>query len=91
VKTSPARTIDSLKQLPHPREMSVASMRVELIDLLSVLFPDKTWPKRVAAREVAEWTIETLPRAIEAWPDRGRPHAQRALHLAEVIRQRSRR
>jgi hypothetical protein len=70
---------------PHPRDMSVASMRVELLELLAVLFPEKRWRKRVAARRIADYTIKNLPDAIRARPNRGRPHAGRAMHLATAI------
>jgi hypothetical protein len=65
-------------------------MRAELLDLLSALFPDKTWPKRVAAQQAADFTLETLPSSIKTRPDRGRPHAQQALHLTDVTNQRRR-
>jgi hypothetical protein len=65
--------------------MSVASMRVELLELLAVLFPEKRWRKRVAASRVADFTIKKLPDAVKARPSRGRPYAGRALHLATAI------
>jgi len=65
-------------------------MRTELLELLSALFPEKTWPKRVPARRIAEFTLETLPTAIKTRQDRGRPYAQRALRLTEVIERRRR-
>jgi hypothetical protein len=71
--------------------MSVALMRDELLDLLGWLTPDKTWPKRVAAHDIAAFTIEQLPESvIRQLPKPDQSKGFRALHLAETIVQRTR-
>ncbi len=71
--------------------MSVASMRDELLDLLGWLAPDKAWPKRVAAQDIAAFTIERLPESvIRQLPKADHSKGFRALHLAETIARRTR-
>jgi hypothetical protein len=69
-----------------PAEMSVSSMRSELLELLGWLVPEKHWRKRVAAREVAQFTVEKFPySAIHRLPHGEISKAFRACHLADVI------
>jgi hypothetical protein len=72
--------------------MSVPSMRAELLDRMDWLFPEKTWPKRIAARDVAAFVVKNLPEsAIHRLPTADQGGAFRALHLAETINRRTRR
>jgi hypothetical protein len=70
--------------------MSISSMRAELLEHLSVLAPEKQWPNRVAAREVAEFTFALLDegRWKQYSPSIRGKHVHRAMQLAESIRKR---
>jgi hypothetical protein len=65
-------------------------MRAELLERLEWLFPDKKWPKRVAAKDLAAFTVSELSEsAIHKRAKADRPGAFRALHLAETISRRT--
>jgi len=64
--------------------MSRSSIRVELRELLTFLFPEKQWRSLVSAQELAQFTIANVADyAIEE-------RAQRALELAHEIKRRER-
>jgi hypothetical protein len=77
-------TFDLMKSSQPVEEMSVPSMRIELLDILAALFPEVTWRTRVPAREIAEFAISELSDHTSV------QHGQRALGLAYAIRKRTR-
>jgi hypothetical protein len=74
-----------VKNPPDPNSMSKSSIRSELLDHLTMRFPERKWRKLVILRELADFTIQHLDH--KDVDDR----SQRTLYLAEVAERRLRR
>jgi hypothetical protein len=64
--------------------MSVSSLRAELLELLDFLFPEKKWPSRVSAAELADFALQNLG------PQKTGEREQRALAAGHWIKDRQR-
>jgi len=73
-----------VKNPPDPNSMSKSSIRSELLDHVTMLFPEQKWRKLVSLRELADFTLQHLNHT-----DVG-DRSQRMLHLAEVAERRLR-